>query len=64
LEHDGEDEVAVVVFTAAGNYSWLHGYSGTDLAGVRLVLQVSIRVPGKGQNPFKEYMMEVLSDAT
>jgi hypothetical protein len=57
LEH-GEDEVAVVLFTAADNYSWLHGYSGTNLAGARLVLQVSTRVPGKEQKPFKEYVHE------
>jgi hypothetical protein len=31
LEH-GEDEVAVVVFTAEDNYSWLHGYNGANLA--------------------------------
>jgi hypothetical protein len=38
----------------------LHGYSGADLAGVRLVLQVGIGVPGKEQKSLKEYMMEVL----
>jgi hypothetical protein len=63
LEH-GEDEVAVMMFTAEDNYSWLHGYSGTNLAGARLVLQVSTRVPVKEQKPFKGYVMEVLGAAT
>jgi hypothetical protein len=55
LDH-GEDEVAVMMFTAEDNCSWLHGrYNGTNLAGVRLMLQVGIRVPGKEQKPFKEY---------
>jgi hypothetical protein len=31
------------------------------LAGVRLVLLVSIRVPGKEQKSFKEYMVEMCS---
>jgi Tfp pilus assembly protein PilX len=44
LEH-GEDEVAVMVFTAEDNCSWLHGYSGANLAGIRHMLQVSIRYP-------------------
>jgi hypothetical protein len=43
--------------------SWVHGYNGTHLAGVRLMLQVSIRVPGKEQKLYKEYMMKVLRDA-
>jgi hypothetical protein len=34
LEH-GEGEVAVVLFTAEDNYSWLHGYNGANLAGIR-----------------------------
>ena len=40
LEH-GEDEVAVMMFTAEDNYSWLHGYNGANLAGIRHMLQVS-----------------------
>jgi hypothetical protein len=44
LEH-GEDEVAVMMFNAEDNYSWLHGYNGANLAGIRHMLQVSIRVP-------------------
>jgi hypothetical protein len=55
LEH-GEDEVAVVMFTAADNYSWLHGYNGANLAGIRHMLQVSINIPVEEQQPFKKYM--------
>ena len=57
LEH-GEDEVAVMMFTAEDNYSWLHGYNGANLAGIRHMLQVSIRVPVEEQQPFKKYMKE------
>jgi hypothetical protein len=61
LEH-GKDEVAVV-FTAEDNCSWLHGYNGANLAGIRHMLQVSINIPVEEQQPFKEYMMEVLRSA-
>jgi hypothetical protein len=44
-------------------YSWLHGYSGANLAGIRHMLQVSIRVPVEEQQPFKKYMKEVLLSA-
>jgi hypothetical protein len=63
LEH-GEDEVAVVMFTAEDNYSWLHGYNGANLTGIRQILQVPIRVPVEEQQPFKKYSMkEVLLSA-
>ena len=62
LEH-GEDEVAVMMFTAEDNYSWLHGYNGAYLAGILHMLQVSIRVPVEEQEPFKQYMNEVLLGA-
>jgi hypothetical protein len=61
-EH-GEDEVAVVVFTAKDNYSWLYGYNGANLARIRHMLQVSINIPVEEQQPFKKYMMEVLLSA-
>jgi hypothetical protein len=58
LEH-GEDEVAVMhmMFTAEDNYSWLHGYNGANLAGIRHMLQVSIRVPVEEQQPFKKEVL-------
>jgi hypothetical protein len=62
LEH-GEDEVAVVMFTAEDNCSRLHGYNGANLAGIRHMLLVSIRVPVEEQQPFKKYMKEVLLSA-
>ena len=54
-----------MMFTAEDNYSWLHGYNGENLAGIRHMLQVSIHVPVEEQQPFKfkEYMMEVLRGA-
>jgi hypothetical protein len=45
-----------MVFTAEDNYSWLHGYSGANLAGIRHMLQVSINIPVEEQQPFKKYM--------
>jgi hypothetical protein len=57
LEHR-EYEVAVLMFTAEDNFSWLHdGYNGAKLAGIRH-MQVSIRIPVEEQQPFKEYMTE------
>jgi hypothetical protein len=62
LDHGG-DEVAVLVFTSEYNYSWLHGYNGAKLAGIRHMLQVSIKIPVEEQQPLKEHMMEVLRSA-
>jgi hypothetical protein len=53
-----------MLFTAEDNYySWLHGYNGANLAGIRHMLQVSIRVPVEEQHPFKQYTKEVLLSA-
>jgi hypothetical protein len=56
LEH-GEDEVAVMTSTAEDNCSWLHGSSGTNLDGIRLMAQVSMGAPGKEQKPPNEHLM-------
>ena len=55
--------MAVLVFTSEYNYSWLHGYNGAKLAGIRHMLQVSIKIPVEEQQPLKEHMMEVLRSA-
>jgi hypothetical protein len=41
----------------------MDGYNGANLAGIRHMLQVSIRVPVEEQQPFKQYMKEVLLGA-
>jgi hypothetical protein len=57
LDH-GEDEVAMLVFTAEDNYSWLHSYNGAPKCAHWEGSGICCRCLSKIL--FKEHMTEVL----